>query len=261
MKKERDVWGEFWDRQTFHPESLVKRELKTSSYHLLRKIVQENLGEINDLRTLELGSGLGMNSLLLALKGSHPTLLDTDELALAKARKLYEYYNLKPDIIQADMFTYPGKHLVEKFDLVMSFGVVEHFRGDKRREAVKTHLDLVKKGGLVVVSVPNRYCPTYQLWMNLLKLAGKWSAGYEEPFTRKELMEISQSLNLKNPEVHGLSFLRSVDDHLLFFLKYPLQLVIQRGSFILPLFQVIPEISVPFADSRWGYALWLVFKG
>ena len=47
----------------------------------------------------------------------------------------------------------------ERYDLVCSFGFIEHFTGSLNKKVIKKHIKLVKPGGKLIVEVPNfRYC-------------------------------------------------------------------------------------------------------
>jgi len=52
--------------------------------------------------------------------------LDYSEIGCEKSRRLLNHYKIPGEIYCADLFT-PPADLLEKFDLVVSFGVVEHF--------------------------------------------------------------------------------------------------------------------------------------
>lgn len=65
-------------------------------------------------------------------------------------RRLFEFNDMSgPEIIQQD-FLELGQR---QFDVVTSFGFVEHF--DNPQEVLQRHADLVKPGGYLVVSVPH----------------------------------------------------------------------------------------------------------
>ncbi|MDB5131639.1 MAG: tam 3 [Mucilaginibacter sp.] len=53
-------------------------------------------------------------------------------------------------IIEADLFTYkPGKF----YDMVLSFGLIEHFNDTK--SIIETHLQFLKPGGVLFITLPN----------------------------------------------------------------------------------------------------------
>jgi len=47
----------------------------------------------------------------------------------------------------------------KQYDLICSFGFIEHFGGDLNEQVVKKHIDLLKQGGKLIVDIPNfNYC-------------------------------------------------------------------------------------------------------
>lgn len=62
-----------------------------------------------------------------------------------KVNDIKQYKFINKDI----MHFYPA----EKFDVVSSFGFIEHF--DNYEEIIKKHIDLVSDGGYLVISLPN----------------------------------------------------------------------------------------------------------
>jgi len=67
----------------------------------------------------------------------------------------YSWYGLTNspknlNLICADIFHSPFKG---SFDLVYSMGVIEHF--ENPNEIIKLHVDMVKPGGLVLITIPN----------------------------------------------------------------------------------------------------------
>ena len=77
--------------------------------------------------------------------------LDYSEPGIAKCRVLFDALGLKVNLYHDDLFNH---HLSPaSFDVVTSFGVIEHF--DDARPVVQRHLDLVKPGGVALIAVPN----------------------------------------------------------------------------------------------------------
>jgi len=79
------------------------------------------------------------------------TGLDYSKEGIAKCCKLFEALELKGTFFHDDLFNH---HMpLGSFDVVASFGVIEHF--DDVRPAVQRHIDLVKPGGVALIAVPN----------------------------------------------------------------------------------------------------------
>lgn len=67
--------------------------------------------------------------------------------------QLLEVNGLKPgdiNIIEADLFTYKQEKL---YDMVLSFGLIEHFNDTK--SIIETHLHFLKPGGVLFITLPN----------------------------------------------------------------------------------------------------------
>ena len=77
--------------------------------------------------------------------------LDYSESGIANCRTLFEALGLKVNLNHDDFLNH---HLPSaSFDVVTSFGVIEHF--DDARSLVQRHLDLLKPGGVTLIAVPN----------------------------------------------------------------------------------------------------------
>jgi len=75
----------------------------------------------------------------------------------------------------------------------MSFGLCEHFLGERRLGVVGAHLELLRPGGLALINVPNRLSPIYRLWMATAKLRGRWVLGTEVPFSGREMLRLARA--------------------------------------------------------------------
>lgn len=105
-----------------------------------------------DIVSLECGCGTAATSAYFANKGVRTVLLDTSASALKIAQENYRKYDLNGTFVNANMESMPFRD--EEFDLVMSFGVLEHFQD--MRPAIKEMVRVLKKNGVFFAAVSPR---------------------------------------------------------------------------------------------------------
>jgi SAM-dependent methyltransferase len=73
-------------------------------------------------------------------------------------------------------------------DVVYSVGLVEHFDAARTREAVLAHFDVVRPGGLVVITFPT---PTllYRATRGVIEAVGMWKFHDERPLEPQEVLD------------------------------------------------------------------------
>ena len=144
---------------------------------------------------LELGSGTGYvtKELSLFLKSKKVTLVDANQGMLRISKKTFENIPVNVKYIKSDIFALDIK---EKFDLVHSGGVIEHFNPKQQYELVKLHADLLVMGGYCIIFVPT---PTfsYSILRKFAEIMHLWKYTDEIPMTESELIEIVKKVGLK----------------------------------------------------------------
>ena len=237
-------WEAQWRAEPLDPGAADVEE-RTPRWRAQERLVRERFGGFDGLKAVELGSGRGLNGLLYARRGAEVTLLDSSRLALEQAAELFAALRVAFEPVEADVFALPAE-LKGRFDVAMSFGLCEHFLGERRLAAVAAHLELVRPGGLALLGVPNRRAPAYRLWMATLKRHGTWPLGTEEPFSAGELAELARVAGGEPLEpVYG-SFAASLVGHGVNQALYKLG---RRGL-------RIPQVRMPVLD-RFAYELLL----
>lgn len=208
------VWDRLWRHEPSdaRDDALLARERRSARFAAIRQRVIQQFGSVRDLRTIELGCGRGDVSVLFAQEGADVTLLDASDRALLAAERRFHRLGLKAICRQADMLALPST-MHGAFDLAVSLGVAEHFRGDDRTKAIAAHDYVVREGGLVVISVPNARCVPYRLWKAYLELRGWWPYGMEIPYTARELRRRSIAVGLRDVDLRAFEFWRSVSEH------------------------------------------------
>lgn len=150
----------------------------------------------DNLKTIELGSGYGKFSMLLGLSGAQVTLLDYKAEVLEAALNAHRSIGLAPRTIQGDILNLPAE-LDGAFDMVCSFGTLEHFSGPYRQLAFQANARLLRPGGLILLSVPNRCGIFYRIAFGLHRKLGLVPKDfYEEPFSRKELGRMATAADM-----------------------------------------------------------------
>jgi len=127
---------------------------------------------------LDLGSGRGQHSAMLALAGRHTTLMDWSAENVEFSRKLYKELNMPGQFQQGDMLK-PLPFNDNSFDTVFSCGVFEYFSDDEIRQILREAFRVAKKR--VIIMVPNASSLAYRLGKFYMELTKNWEWGGERP--------------------------------------------------------------------------------
>jgi SAM-dependent methyltransferase len=116
---------------------------------LLARLIKKN-----DIKSaIELGGFPGYYTIYLKKYQNLDTTLLDYFVHEGLVNELLETNGLKPSdisVIETDLFTYQP---VKKYDMVLSFGLIEHFADTK--EIIKTHLGLLNPSGTLFITLPN----------------------------------------------------------------------------------------------------------
>lgn len=208
------VWDRLWRYQPSDAkdDQLLSREQRSPRWALIVEAIRSAFGAIEGLRTVELGSGRGDLSALLAQHGAKVTLVDMSRAGLDQARRRFERLNLSASYVEADLLG-PLDELRGRFDVALSSGVIEHFRGQDRTRSLQAHHDVLCSGGLTVVSVPHAWCLPYRLWKLYLETRGAWPYGMEIPYSRSEITARAKDCGFGDVRAETMGFWQSVGDH------------------------------------------------
>lgn len=211
MKRDKEhLWDHIWKGSTSKEEDIfiLKKEENCIRWHRIERIVLRKFGSFNNLQVIELGAGVGTNAALMTRRKAKATVLDYSEGAIKRARSFFQSNKLVAKFLKHDALALP-KDLLGKFDISMSFGLAEHFKGAKRTKIIESHFDVLKKGGMAFISVPNRFNPPYRLFKYFAEHVGRWQVDTEYPFSRKELREICKQIGIVDYSFFGDSLISS----------------------------------------------------
>jgi 2-polyprenyl-3-methyl-5-hydroxy-6-metoxy-1,4-benzoquinol methylase len=162
--------------------------------------------DFRNKRVLEIGCGTGIDSIMMGLRGAKISFLDQSREALEIVKDNLERFSIDAELLNGDVFDYDFNG---DFNLIHSNGTVEHFTGGKRQEIVDIHARAAKKGGKVVLIVPNNRCVPYRIGKIASEMTGNWIYGREIPYTKKELEFRMERAGLKVEKIAGGEFLFS----------------------------------------------------
>ncbi|MBN1383301.1 MAG: methyltransferase domain-containing protein [Elusimicrobia bacterium] len=159
-----------------------------------------------DKKIIEAGSGSARIIVTLATMGFDATALDVSEQMLENASKLaseaekyfgkLQFHTTKQDLEKLDI---PD----ESYDVVLSDGVIEHWLDDNERlQVISEMIRIMKKGGTMLILVPNGRHPFYWWWV-LTRYSGYWASPPTCRYGFEKLKKELESAGLKNVEVEG----------------------------------------------------------
>jgi SAM-dependent methyltransferase len=234
---ERHVeWDRIWEEEPFVLDAPAS-QARTVRWRAQERLVRRRLGGFAGLRAIEVGAGRALNGFLFAERGAEVAALDSSPVALEQAAALFRAHGLALDTVAGDVF-HPPAELLGRHDVCMSYGLCEHFLGERRGEIVRAHLALLRPGGLALLGVPNRLSPVYRLWMSVLKRRGTWPLETEEPYSAGELAALAREGGGEPLAPIFGAFVATVVDHGVNQILYKL------GRKGLP----VPQRRLPFVD-------------
>lgn len=152
----KEYWDDVWSSNNV-PNPINPKNNSFSNFTSVRihQFINEFMGQY-DLKgksVLEVGCGSSSWLPYFALEyGCQVTGLDYSPQGCEKSRKILENSQVSGEVFQGDLFS-PPPQLLQKFDLVYSMGVVEHFQPTE--EVFNALSKLVKPGGYLFTEIPN----------------------------------------------------------------------------------------------------------
>ena len=143
---DRKFWTNYWESK---PNLALSIDKKYLFHQQLEEIVKKNKVKT----AIELGGFPGYYSIFLKkYLGIQVTLFDYF-VHPGILKMVLTKNGLKEDdmtILQNDLFNY---HPDQKYDLVLSCGLIEHFKDTK--DIIQRHLEFLKPGGTLFITLPN----------------------------------------------------------------------------------------------------------
>ncbi len=137
-------------------KNFLKYVRSYSDFLLWEKILTHYLPRGKKLKVLEVGSAPGFFLLKFKKKFNYiPFGVEFSDFGARLNKKIFELNRINPENIihtnfLSDMFQ---NHNKGRFDIVISRGFIEHFFNVKK--VIEKHLNVLKKEGFLIISIPN----------------------------------------------------------------------------------------------------------
>lgn len=253
------LWDDIWKNESSKEEDLLRfnKEENSIRWQRIENVVHQEFGSFNKLKVIEIGAGTGTNAALMAKRGADVTILDYSKNALKKSQKFFKSNGVSAKFVQMNALKL-SEDMINRYDLSLSFGLTEHFKGNDRVLINKAHFDVLRPGGVALISVPNKYNPPYRLFKFVAERTNRWSVGEEYPYSRKEFRDICRKIGIEKYSFFGDSLYSSI-----YFIRFISPVWVLRKLFGIkqdPAKVVIKKEKGCFLDQYLSYSLVLYGK-
>jgi len=186
----RDHWEKYWE---VHADA---DELYSNEDRIINQLA--SACPIEGQRILEVGAGSGRDSVRLVNMGGKVFVLDYAEGSLAVVKREALAAGVEVYLVCGDATGMPFKDTC--FDVLFHQGLMEHFRNPSR--LLDENRRVLRKGGIVLVDVPQRY-NIYTVVKHLLILLGRWFAGWETEYSVGSLERLVASRGFRVESSYG----------------------------------------------------------
>jgi ubiquinone/menaquinone biosynthesis C-methylase UbiE len=201
--KQSDYWDTVLDPQNLS-EGITKDfdiSLEQSFYQTsAQEYAYQKMGDLQGKMVLEIGCGMGVNSILLNQKGAKVTAIDISQKRLAWVKQLLKDNPSPPTFLRASGEILPFHD--NSFDIVYSNAVLIHLDKLKTTREV---FRVLKPGGMAIFIEPLKYHPLVNLYRYTLgPKVWRKIASY---FSFKDIEQMGQCFNhYEHKEFYLFSF-------------------------------------------------------
>ena len=155
-KAGKEFWDAGWSSQhdikPINPNDLSCKNYVNVKLHEYFQNIFSKM-QTQDMQLLEIGCACSQWLPYFAREyGFIISGLDYSEIGCEQERGILQQANVNGTIVCADLFSAPDS-LLEKFDVVLSLGVAEHFEDTSGYMRAASHY--LKKGGMIITLIPN----------------------------------------------------------------------------------------------------------
>lgn len=155
-KAGKDYWNNSWSENqisdTINPRRMGLNNYVNKCFHKYFHQVFSGM-EMNGVKLLEIGCARSAWLPYFAKEfGFKVTGLDYSEIGCQQAMQILSNEGVQGEVICAD-FSRPPKSMLEGFDVVVSFGVIEHFQDTVA--CIDAFSKFLKPNGIMITNIPN----------------------------------------------------------------------------------------------------------
>lgn len=153
------------------------------------------------IKIIELGCGTGYHTQQMTklYPVTKVTLVDFNAAVIEDTRKRLSSLKCEKEFLLRDLFSL---EVDEKYDIVHSQGLLEHYTPEERRKLICLHRDLLSPKGIALILVPTPSL-AYRLWRGLLEKLHLWIYPDETAISEGEFARELESSGLEILKMQG----------------------------------------------------------
>ncbi len=187
-----------WDE--YHKRVRVSQRLLWTIWRAYANLLR-GISFPGPIKVIELGCGTGYHTLQMTklYPVAKVTLVDFNASVLKDTEKRLACLKCEKEFWLRDLLSLEPD---EKYDIVHSQGLLEHYTPDERKRLICLHRDLLTPNGIAVILVPTPSLP-YRFWRGLLEKLHLWIYPDETAISKAEFTQELESSGLEILKIQG----------------------------------------------------------
>jgi SAM-dependent methyltransferase len=187
-----------WDR--YHKRVRVSQRFLWTVWRAYASLLR-GFSFSEPIKIIELGCGTGYHTLQMTrlYPVAKVTLVDANASVIRDTERRMSFLECEKEFLLKDLFSLD---LEERYDVVHSQGLLEHYTPQEQRKLIRLHRDLLAPGGIAIILVPTPSL-TYRFWRGLLERLHLWIYSDEVALSREEFIRQLEASGLEILKIQG----------------------------------------------------------